>query len=211
MRRAVDIVVAAVALVALSPLMLILAAVVAIDSPGGPLYRGWRVGQGGRRFRIWKFRTMAGSGPAITGSRDPRITPVGRWLRRTKLDELPQLFNVLTGRMTLVGPRPEAPEIVARYGPELRMVLAAKPGVTGRAQIEAPEESESIPPGVNAEEYYVANIMDPKVRRDLEYLGARTAASDARIVFATIALVFRSLTRRRGGDGGGGRGGGRRP
>src|SRR5208283_5490703 len=101
-----DIVVAAVALAVLSPLLLIAALAVIIDSPGSPFYRGWRVGKGGRNFRMWKFRSMAnavGKGAPITGRNDPRITRVGRLLRKTKLDELPQFINVLTGDMTLVG------------------------------------------------------------------------------------------------------------
>jgi lipopolysaccharide/colanic/teichoic acid biosynthesis glycosyltransferase len=199
MRRAVDIVVAAVALAVLSPLLLIAALAVIIDSPGSPFYRGWRVGKGGRNFRMWKFRSMAnavGKGAPITGRNDPRITRVGRLLRKTKLDELPQFINVLTGDMTLVGPRPEAPEIVARYTPEQRAVLAVKPGVTGRVQLEVGEESESIPPEVDAHEYYVEHLMERKLRRDLDYLSVRTPLSDARIVFETAALVFRAFAGR---------------
>ena len=148
---------------------------------------------------MWKFRSMAnavGKGAPITGRNDPRITRVGRLLRKTKLDELPQFINVLTGDMTLVGPRPEAPEIVARYTPEQRAVLAVKPGVTGRVQLEVGEESESIPPEVDAHEYYVEHLMERKLRRDLDYLSVRTPLSDARIVFETAALVFRAFAGR---------------
>ena len=120
MRRIVDIVVASVALAVLSPLLAAIMLAVFISSPGNPFYGGRRAGKDGRNFRMWKFRTMvhgaAKMGP-ITGKNDPRVTPLGRLLRKTKLDELPQFFNLLLGDMTLVGPRPESPEIVALYTP----------------------------------------------------------------------------------------------
>jgi len=196
MRRAIDIVVATVALAALSPLFLITALAVIIDSPGSAFFRGWRVGKDGRLFRMWKFRSMtkgAEKGAPITGANDARVTGVGRLLRRTKLDELPQFLNVLTGDMTLVGPRPEAPEVVARYTPRQRAVLGVRPGVTGRAQLDAGEEPESIPEGVDPHEYYVERLMEPKLQRDLEYLSVRTPLSDARIVFETATYMLRSL------------------
>jgi lipopolysaccharide/colanic/teichoic acid biosynthesis glycosyltransferase len=199
MRRAVDVVVASIALVVTSPLLLITALAVVIDSPGGPLYGGWRAGKGGRKFRMWKFRTMvsrAASGGPITGRNDPRITRVGRLLRKTKLDELPQFINVLLGDMTLVGPRPEDPGIVERYTPEQRAVLAVKPGVTGRVQLDSGEESESIPEGIDPHQYYLEHLMEPKLRQDLDYLSVRTPLTDARIVFATAALMLRAFVRR---------------
>lgn len=199
MRRAIDIVVAVIALALLSPLLAITALAVAMDSPGGPFFRGWRIGRNGERFRMWKFRTMA-SGAAkmgtITGPNDARVTRVGRLLRKTKVDELPQFINVLSGEMTLVGPRPEAPEIVARYTPEQRAVLAVKPGVTGRVQLEAGDEAESIPEGVYPEEYYLEHMVAGKLRRDLDYLSVRTPLSDVRIVFETATYVFRALVGR---------------
>jgi lipopolysaccharide/colanic/teichoic acid biosynthesis glycosyltransferase len=196
MRRALDIVAGAIALLVLSPLLLITALAVVIDSPGSPFFRGWRVGKGGRPFRMWKFRSMAkgaARGAPITGRNDPRVTRAGRLLRKTKLDELPQFINVLKGDMTLVGPRPETPEVVARYTPEQRAVLAVKPGVTGRVQIEAGEESESIPEGVDPHQYYVEHLMERKLRRDLDYLSVRTPLSDARIVFETATLMVRAF------------------
>src|SRR5262245_41356187 len=152
--RIVDVVVALVVLVLLAPLLLLIAAAVAIDSGGSPFYRGWRAGKSGAHFRIWKFRTMVPDaeviGPPITGHNDPRITPLGRFLRKTKLDELPQFVNVLIGDMTLVGPRPEAPEIVALYSEQQRAVLFVKPGVTGPGQLSSSAESEIIPAGDHA-------------------------------------------------------------
>jgi lipopolysaccharide/colanic/teichoic acid biosynthesis glycosyltransferase len=198
MRRLVDIVAATAALAALSPLLLVLMLAVFISSPGNPFYGGWRAGKDGRNFRMWKFRTMisgaAKMGP-ITGKNDPRVTPLGRLLRKTKLDELPQFFNLLLGDMTLVGPRPESPEIVALYTPSQRVVLAVKPGVTGRVQLDSGDESETIPEGVPAYEYYLTHLMDRKLRMDLDYLRGRTVFTDARIVLATAVLVFRAFAR----------------
>jgi lipopolysaccharide/colanic/teichoic acid biosynthesis glycosyltransferase len=199
MRRAADIAAAIVALVLLSPLLALAALAVTVDSPGGPFYRGWRAGKDGKRFRMWKFRTMTSGAAkmgAITGPNDARVTRVGRLLRKTKVDELPQFLNVLTGEMTLVGPRPEAPEIVERYTPEQRAVLAVKPGVTGRVQLESGEESESIPEGVHPDEYYLQHMLARKLRRDLDYLNVRTPLSDARIVLETATFVLRALVGR---------------
>lgn len=194
MRRVVDIVVAAVVLGVLSPLLAIVALAVVLDSPGSPFYRGWRAGKGGRNFRMWKFRTMvAGASKAgpITGRNDARVTRMGRFLRKTKLDELPQFVNLLLGDMTLVGPRPEAPEIVAQYTPEQRAILEVKPGITGRVQLDSGEESESIPEGEDPQDYYLRHLMVRKMRVDLDYLRVRTALSDARIVFETATYMLR--------------------
>lgn len=183
----------------ISPLLALVALAVVIDSPGNPFYRGWRAGKAGRNFRMWKFRTMvagaAKMGP-ITGKNDARVTRIGRFLRKTKLDELPQFINVLTGEMTLVGPRPEAPEIVALYTPSQRAVLAVKPGVTGRVQLESGEESESIPEGADPHEYYLQHLMERKLRLDLDYLSVRTPQSDARIVLSTATYVLRCFVGR---------------
>lgn len=199
MRRFVDIIVAVIALAALSPLLLILAVAVYISSPGNPFYGGWRAGRDGHNFRMWKFRTMindaAKMGP-ITGKNDPRVTPLGRILRKTKLDELPQFFNLFLGDMTLVGPRPESPDIVRLYTPSQRVVLAVKPGVTGKVQLDSDDESETIPENVSAYDYYMKHLMDRKLRMDLDYLRKRTVVSDIKIVFATAGLVFRAFARR---------------
>jgi lipopolysaccharide/colanic/teichoic acid biosynthesis glycosyltransferase len=200
MRRLVDLVFASAVLILASPLLLAIALMVVLSSPGPAFYPGWRAGRDGKQFRMWKFRTMvAGAdklGPPITGRSDPRITGIGRFLRRTKLDELPQFVNVLLGDMTLVGPRPEAPDIVALYTPSQRAVLTAKPGVTGRVQLDAGEESEAIPQGAPPDEYYVQHLMDRKLRSDLEYLRIRTPFSDLRILLETAGLVFRALVQR---------------
>lgn len=199
MRRCIDIIVSALVLLVLSPLLLLIALAVMADSPGGPLYPGRRAGKDGRRFNMWKFRTMRQGADRlgrITGCNDARVTRTGRILRRSKLDELPQFVNVLLGDMTLVGPRPEEPSIVELYTPEQRRVLAVKPGITGRAQIEAGCEEDIIPEGTAADRYYVQHLMAPKLRRDLEYLDTRTAWSDARVILSTASLLLRGLTGR---------------
>ncbi len=195
--RLIEIFVAASVLALLSPLLLIIALAIVVDSRGNPIYLSRRVGKEGKEFRMWKFRTMVVGaerlGGPITGRGDPRVTRLGRLLRRTKLDELPQFVNVLVGDMALVGPRPESPEIVRLYGPEERAVLRVKPGITGWAQLEAGEESDSIPADVSADEYYVRHLLRAKLRRDLEYLESRTWRSDARAVLATAAFVLRTF------------------
>ena len=135
-------------------------------------------------------------GSSITGNRDPRITRVGQFLRTTKLDELPQFINVVLGDMSLVGPRPEAPEIVEKYTPDQRAILAVRPGITGKVQLESKEESDSIPVTANADEYYVQHMLDKKFQSDMEYLSNRTALRDASILFATGAYVLRVFVRR---------------
>lgn len=199
MRRMIDIFVSTVALALLLPLFLAVAITVALDSPGNPFYASRRCGVAGKQFRMWKFRSMVPNadrtGPAITARQDPRITKLGRLLRVTKLDELPQFINVLLGDMTLVGPRPEAPGIVALYTSEQRRVLDVKPGLTGRGQL-AGEESETIPLHAEPEQYYVTQMMHKKVHSDLQYLATRTPWSDTRVVFDTVGFIFRAWVRK---------------
>src|SRR6266566_5686050 len=138
-KRGFDLVVAAVGLVVLAPAFLLIALLIKRNSAGPVFYQGERVGRNGSRFRIYKFRTMVADadrrGPGITVSGDPRVTRLGRRLRRSKLDELPQLFNVIRGEMSLVGPRPEIPEIVDRYPPLFQRLLALRPGMTSPASL----------------------------------------------------------------------------
>src|SRR5262249_41340438 len=150
------------------------------------LYRGERVGRDGRLFRLYKFRSMrvGEAGPAITRAADARVTRVGALLRRTKLDELPQLLNVLAGHMSLVGPRPEAPRYVAMYSAEQRRILSARPGITSPASLlYRGEEAQLV--GDDWERLYVEEIMPAKLRIDLEYLDRRTLGSDLGVIIAT--------------------------
>ena len=192
MRRLLDAVAAAAGLLLLSPLFALLALAVKLSSPGPVFHRGERVGLGGRRFRLYKFRSMRAdeAGPAITRAGDPRITAVGRILRKTKLDELPQLINVLTGDMSLVGPRPEAPQYVELYDAEQQRILSARPGITSPASLLYRSEEEHLA-GDDWERAYTERIMPEKLRIDLDYLGRRTLRSDLAVIARTLAAVFR--------------------
>jgi lipopolysaccharide/colanic/teichoic acid biosynthesis glycosyltransferase len=190
--RLFDLVVAGASVIVLSPLILVLALLVKLTSKGPVLFRACRVGRDGQLFDVLKFRTMrAGahaSGPGITRAGDPRITPVGRWLRRTKLDELPQLVNVLRGEMGMVGPRPEDPRYVEGYTPAQRAVLSVRPGMTSPASIRYRHE-ERLLARDDWERYYRDVVIPDKIRMELEYLARRSVRSDLRILFGTFVRL----------------------
>ena len=192
-KRALDLLISGLGLILLSPLLLFLALWIKLDSPGPILYRGKRVGQDGRPFLMYKFRTMVlgakQQGPAVTYRDDPRITRAGRFLRRTKLDELPQFLNVLKGEMSLVGPRPEDPSYVALYTPEQRRVLSVKPGITGPTQLEYRDEA-SMLHGESVDEEYVTRIMPQKLKLDLEYVSNRSLVMDLRVLWRTATTML---------------------
>ena len=187
-KSTLDLILSLVGLALLWPLLAILALWIKLDSPGPVFYRGKRVGQHGRTFFMYKFRTMVQGaerrGPAVTYRDDPRITRAGRFLRRTKLDELPQLFNVVKGEMSLVGPRPEDPKYVALYTPEQRQVLSVKPGITGPTQLEYRDEA-SMLDGNSVDDDYVSRIMPEKLKLDLEYVRSRSMMQDLKILWRT--------------------------
>ncbi|TKJ28405.1 MAG: glycosyl transferase [Chloroflexi bacterium B3_Chlor] len=194
-KRILDVVVSGLGLALLSPLMLALAVCIKLDSRGPVLYRGRRVGKDGELFQMYKFRTMVVEadriGPVVTYREDPRITRVGGFLRRTKLDELPQLINVLKGEMSLVGPRPEDPSYVAHYTAEQRKVLRVKPGVTGPTQLEYRDEALMLE-ARTADEHYLTEIMPEKLELDLLYVHNRSLALDIKILWQTaVTLIFR--------------------
>jgi lipopolysaccharide/colanic/teichoic acid biosynthesis glycosyltransferase len=193
MKRAFDFGVALGGLVILSPLLAAAAGLVKLSSPGPAIYRGVRVGRDGRTFEILKLRTMVlgadTQGPAVTSAADARVTPVGRFLRRTKFDEVPQLVNVLRGEMSLVGPRPEHPEFVKHYSDDQRRVLAVRPGVTSPAALIYMSEEEKLAGDDPAAEY-VSTIMPHKLALDLEYVRTATFAGDLRIIGRTLARVI---------------------
>lgn len=194
LKRAFDLVASAVALLLLSPLLLIIAALVLFTSPGGAFYRAKRVGRDGRLFELYKFRSMvAGAdrqGPGVTTAGDLRITPVGKFLRRTKLDELPQLVNVLRGEMSFVGPRPEDPRYVALYTPEQREVLRVRPGITSPASVRYRSE-ETLLVGDDWERIYIEEIMPTKLALDLEYARRTSLGRDLMIMLRTLFSLFR--------------------
>lgn len=196
MKRVTDIVVAALAFAVLSPVLALVACLVRLSGPGPIVYCGWRVGRDGHPFRIFKFRTMvpsAGTGSEITVDHDSRITPVGQLLRASKLDELPQLINVLRGEMSLVGPRPESPHFVACYTPEQRAVLKVRPGITGPSQVLFHHE-ERLLRSPDPETQYLAFVMPAKLAIDLNYVQNHSLGRDLRIIARTIG-VFLHLRR----------------
>jgi len=193
MLRAFDVAVSLAALIFLSPVFAVIAVAVKLTSRGPVFYRGPRIGRFGAEFSILKFRTMRSgdAGPSITRAADPRVTPVGRFLRRWKLDELPQFVNVLCGKMSLVGPRPEAPEYVLLYSAEERSVLRVRPGITSPASLRYRDE-EGLLTGEAWRDEYVNRIMRDKLRIDLDWLDRRTFASDLRLLARTVASLFSS-------------------
>lgn len=196
LKRALDLVTALLGLVLLSPVMLVIAAAVRLDSPGPAFFRQQRVARGGRIFEILKFRSMrdlpAGSGKLITVEHDSRITMVGAFLRRTKLDELPQLINVLKGDMSLVGPRPEVSKYVDLYPAEIRaLVLSVRPGITDEASIEFRNESALLASAVDPESCYITEILPRKLEIYARYAQKHTLLGDLRILARTLLAVVR--------------------
>ncbi len=194
LKRAFDIVCSAVGLTVLSPALLLIALAIRLNSPGPALYRAKRVGRGGRHFTLYKFRSMVANadkaGPGITAAGDARITSVGRVLRRTKLDEWPQLINVLRGDMSLVGPRPEDPRYVALYTPEQRAVLSVRPGITSLASVRYRHE-EALLTGADWETRYTQEVMPTKLALDLEYVRNASLWLDLVILWRTFRALFR--------------------
>jgi len=178
----------------LSPLLVMIAIWIKADSPGPVFFRQIRVGLGGREFKVLKFRTMVPDaekiGLKITVAGDPRITRSGNFLRKYKLDELAQLFNVLSGEMSLVGPRPEVPEYVALYPANVReKVLSVKPGITDLASLEYKDENELLEDADNPCEVYVQEIMPRKLDYYVQYVEKRTLWSDFIIILRTIVAI----------------------
>lgn len=194
-KRAIDVLAAALGLLLLAPLLGLIALAVKLDSRGPVFFRQERVGLAGERFRMFKFRTMVvdaeAQGLQITVAGDARITRVGRFLRRHKLDELPQLIDVLRGTMSLVGPRPEVPRYVQRYPEHLRdRVLSVRPGVTDIASLRFGREAELLAKSPHPERHYVEVILPEKLRVAADYLENATLASDLRLVGLTLRTVF---------------------
>jgi lipopolysaccharide/colanic/teichoic acid biosynthesis glycosyltransferase len=194
-KRLFDVLAAGCGLLLLAPVLLAIALWIRLDSPGPALFRQQRVGRHGRLFDIYKFRTMADrpdDGRQLTVGRDPRITRAGRFLRRTKLDELPQLLNVLEGTMSLVGPRPEVPRYVDRYPPAVRQtVLSVAPGITDLAAILFKDENDILGRAQDPERAYVETILPVKLEYYQRYVRERSFWLDLRILFRTLAAILR--------------------
>lgn len=192
--RVVELPLAALGLVVGSPLLVLGALAVVASSPGPAWFRQERVGRGGRAFTLYKLRSMRvdSGGPSVTSHADARVTPVGRFLRRSKLDELPQLWNVVRGDMALVGPRPEVPRFVNLSDPQWQRVLEARPGITDPLTLKLRDEEKLMPDGeTDPERFYVQTLQPLKLRGYLDYLEHRSWWSDVGVLFATVASVVR--------------------
>ena len=192
-KRLFDMVCAALGLLGLSPVLLLCALLVGLTSPGGVLFRQERVGKDGVPFTIYKFRSMRkdNAGLKISTSSDSRITPVGRVLRKTKLDELTQLWNVLKGDMSFVGPRPEVREYTDLYTPEQRQVLLVRPGITGLASIRYRNENDLLSASTDPNRTYIEEVMPAKLALDLEYIPRACVSYDVRLILETLVTVVR--------------------
>ncbi len=195
-KRLIDWTIAALGLTVTAPLLLMLALAIKLTSPGPVLYRARRAGRGGIPFNVLKLRTMTDGADrqgSITVGADARVTPLGRLLRRTKLDEVPQLWNILCGEMSLVGPRPESLNIVEEhFTTQHREVLSILPGLTcpGSLYYYVYQEHLRPPEGVGSEEFYVRELLDPKIAADLHYVRHRSLAYDARLIVETAWVML---------------------
>ena len=194
MKRLFDIILSSLGLLLLSPLFAIVAIWIKLDSKGPIFYRQVRVGRYNQDFRIYKFRSMrvgSDKGSLVTiGGRDPRITTSGYFIRKFKIDELPQLINVLIGDMSLVGPRPEVRHYVNYWTPEQMHVLDVRPGITDPASIKFRNENELLEKAENPEKYYIEVIMQEKIRLYLEYVNQHNLFYDLKIIFQTFWAII---------------------
>ena len=193
--RLLDIVLSLLGLLFLLPIFVILAVWIKFDSQGSIFFRQIRVGKDGRGFRIYKFRTMIVNaekmGIITIGERDPRITNSGYFLRKYKLDELPQLINVLKGEMSFVGPRPEVRKYVEMYNQEQLKILTVKPGITDYASIEYINEDEILGKSLNPEKTYIEEIMPQKIKYNMKYINNKTVIEYFKIIFLTIIKIIK--------------------
>lgn len=193
-KRGLDVIGSTFGLVILSPFFLLIAVLVKASSAGPVFFRQVRTGQFEKTFRIFKFRSMRVTAPdrsaLLTAAGDPRVTPLGRLLRKSKLDELPQLINVFLGEMSLVGPRPEVPVYVAAYTPEQRRALQQKPGITGPAAIGHVREEELLAGQADKQAFYLAVLLPAKLVIDLDYCANISLGEDLRLIFLTLTSIF---------------------
>ena len=194
LKRISDILLSGAGILVLSPLLLLIFFAVKASSPGPAIYRQKRVGRYNTDFEVFKFRSMyTGSdrkGLLTVGDSDPRITGVGSILRKYKLDELPQLFNVLKGDMSIVGPRPEVRKYVELYDENQRKVLDVRPGITDLASIKYRNENEILSGKTDPEDHYIRHIMPDKIRMNLEYISDRSILKDMKVILKTLSAIF---------------------
>lgn len=194
MKRLFDIIASLIGIIILSPIFFLIFLAVALNSGFPVFYLQTRVGKGNIDFKLFKFRTMFTDadkkGLLTVGGRDPRITPVGYFLRKYKLDELPQLFNVLFGSMSLVGPRPEVRKYVDMYNDEQKKVLTVQPGITDYASLDYINENDLLAKSQNPEETYIKEVMPAKLQLNLKYIQEAGLATDLKLIFKTIGKIF---------------------
>lgn len=195
MKRLFDVISSMVVLIMVAPLILILSIAIALDSKGGVFYRQIRVGRNNSDFGLLKFRTMVpnadSKGQLTVGGRDPRITKIGFWLRKYKLDEMPQLINILKGEMSVVGPRPEVRKYVSLYNSEQLSVLNVRPGLTDYASLEYLDENELLGKADDPEKVYIEEVMPAKLELNLRYIREQGLGTDLKIIFATLGRIVR--------------------
>lgn len=189
-KRLFDFTAALIGLILLSPLFLVVAVLIKLTSKGPVFFRQERMGRDFRPFRIYKFRSMVVDAPKlggqVTAGRDPRITPVGSLIRKTKIDELPQLINVLVGDMSLVGPRPEVPRYVQMYADDYRVVLSVRPGITDLASVKYRDESEILGEADDPDRVYIEQILPDKIALAKEYISRASLGYDVGLIFRTL-------------------------
>lgn len=194
-KRIFDIIVASLLVVILSPILLLLSILIKIDSPGPVMFRQVRVTTYGKPFRIFKFRTMVNNadkiGTQVTTKGDSRVTRMGKMLRGCRLDELPQLFNVLKGEMSFVGTRPEVEKYVAHYTDEMKATLLMPAGITSRASIEYKDEERLLESAENADEVYIHQVLPEKMKYNLRAIEKFSFWDDIKTMFATVIAVVR--------------------
>ncbi|WP_341901854.1 sugar transferase [Fluviicola taffensis] len=195
MKRLFDILVSFLVLVLFLPFGILISIAILCESRGGVFYRQVRVGKNENPFRLWKFRTMRVDadkfGKLTVGMRDPRITRVGYFIRKSKLDEFPQFINVFVGEMSVVGPRPEVQEYVDLYTPEQRVVLSVKPGITDYASLEYFKENELLGQSENPRETYIHEIMPAKIELNKKYIANPTLGQDIKIMWLTFLKMVK--------------------
>ena len=193
-KRAFDFLFSVIGLVAITPVMLLLALIITIDSKGGVFYKQVRIGKNKKPFKLYKFRSMSTDadkkGLLTVGNKDSRITKIGYYLRKYKLDELPQLINVLLGNMSFVGPRPEVEKYVKLYNHEQLMVFNVKPGITDWASIKYVNENEILAKSSQPEKTYIEEIMPAKLKLNLEYVKHNNVFVDIKIILLTIKAII---------------------
>ncbi len=194
LKRAFDFILSTVGLLILSPVYVLLAILILLDSKGGVFYRQQRVGRNNRDFYIYKFRTMhqgaEKKGLLTVGAKDSRITRVGYFLRKYKLDELPQLLNVLKGDMSFVGPRPEVRRYVNLYTAQQMQVLSVRPGITDYASIAYSNESELLKRAADPEKFYIETVFPAKLELNLKYIAEKNFWKDIQLIFLTVKKIL---------------------